>query len=641
MNCDDGIEDSDGGYTHYDNYYTESPVPLINTHTRIIDTKYKTVEGQVTRIDGPSEIIFVLGAGASVPAGISAIVKLVDDFKGWLIKARKKDYLDLTEKIIEIISTSTKNKNKRTKVDIERLLDLTERLEGAHKDLSLDFYENCVPLLQKSSEYHLISNGNKLLSEEIKRFIKTTFTEKKLDVSYLKPLNHFINSYRPLHIFSTNYDICIETFCKENNKKYFDGFTPSWEVNEFKKRDVDVLIYKLHGSIRWYRTEEGDYEASKLRFTGTTTHLDTNEEAVPLILYPGRKFEYIEPIFDMLLELRRQLDHVKYAFVIGYAFKDDHLAKMFRYAAKRNANLTVFLISPNAHSIYHEVLKRHIDIDFVHGYYHESFTKESFNVDIPSKLKGRVICLPYKIEEIIGKLQSTYLHNLSEAQECEKRLETNSYMGNAVGQIRWDKCLKLYAECEYTEKIESMIEEKMDLNKLIEIDYEAGGKIILKSFLNNLPWDAGRQKWLNNFKEFMPISPEKIEIKITAAGDLYLRSKQSIQRQFFADEAISLYNSLLKIYKNHLVFSNNDLLKTTDNNGLKIGRILEYLNGWKNNMPLHNWLNRRRDDYPEQIQALETEIGRHTNAFDHLPENVMAEINKIEANELWALMDTS
>jgi hypothetical protein len=120
------------------------------------------------------------------------------------------------------------------------------------KDGFLHFYDNCIPLLQENSGYHLLSNSNKpndSLSDMIKRFIKTTFTEKKLDVRYLKPLNQFIKLYKPIHIFSTNYDICIETFCQEYDKKYIDGFSPGWDINNFEKKDVDVLLYKLHGSF--------------------------------------------------------------------------------------------------------------------------------------------------------------------------------------------------------------------------------------------------------------------------------------------------------------------------------------------------------------------------------------------------------
>ena len=345
MHCDNSLEDTSGAYNHFDSYYADFHIPLIDPG--LININNMTVEGKgKAPTHNSTEILFLLGAGASVYAGISAIVELVDDFKKWLEKETKKEYLELTDKIIEIISTSPKIKHNERKVNIEQLLDLTERLEGNHKDLFLDFYGNCVPRLKESSGYHLISNGSKLLSNEIKRFIKTTFTEKRLEVGYLKPLNQFILSCRPLHIFSTNYDICIETFCEESDKKCFDGFTPSWDFDEFKRREVDIRLYKLHGSIRWYRTVDGTYEASRLVFDSIPIHLDSQQDAIPLILYPGRKFEYVEPIFDMLGELKRQLDHVKYAIVIGYSFKDDHLAKMFRYAAKRNPNLRVFLIGP-------------------------------------------------------------------------------------------------------------------------------------------------------------------------------------------------------------------------------------------------------------------------------------------------------
>jgi hypothetical protein len=358
--------DTNDGYLQYQNDH-KSYIPVIDANTHNINRKKENMNKDTSR--SSPEIIFFLGAGASVPAGASAIVELVDDFLKWLKRKRKQDYLKLTERIIEILLTYM------TEIDIERLLEITERLENVDKDGILHFYDNCIPLLQENPGYHLISNANKpnsdggrqpeSLSDIIKRFIKTTFTEKKLDVRYLEPLNQFIKSYRPIHIFSTNYDICIETFCQEYDKKYTDGFSPGWDVDNFEKKDVDVLLYKLHGSIRWYRTGSGDYEASRLILDGTKVKLDTRQRAIPLILYPGRKLEYIEPTLDMLVELKRKLDHAKYVIVIGYSFKDDHLAKMFRYAAKRNPELNVFLIGPHAHSIYDEVL-RQIDIDFQH-----------------------------------------------------------------------------------------------------------------------------------------------------------------------------------------------------------------------------------------------------------------------------------
>ncbi len=195
-------------------------------------------------------MVFFFGSGASIPAGISGVVGLVEDFKKWLEREGKQEHLDITEKILRVIQSSSRIDNNT--VDIEKLLDITERLENADKDIFLDFYENYVPLLKKSIGYHLISTDNNYLTEEIKKFIKITFTGKKLDIRYLKPLIHFIDFYKSIHIFSTNYDICVETFCEENDKKYFDGFIPSWDFSNIRLLMIEnVMKLNLHRFIVW------------------------------------------------------------------------------------------------------------------------------------------------------------------------------------------------------------------------------------------------------------------------------------------------------------------------------------------------------------------------------------------------------
>jgi hypothetical protein len=88
------------------------------------------------------------------------------------------------------------------------------------------------------------------------------------------------------------------------------------------------------------------YEASRLVFDSIPIRLDSQQDAIPLILYPGRKFEYGGPIFDMLEELKRQLNHVKYAIVIGYSFKDDHFAKTTTCRATPNREKRVLSCYP-------------------------------------------------------------------------------------------------------------------------------------------------------------------------------------------------------------------------------------------------------------------------------------------------------
>ncbi len=113
----------------------------------------------------------------------------------------------------------------------------------------------------------------------------------------------------------------------------------------------------MHGSITWRETEEGEIMSIPICDATDTIPLSFGISAVPLILYPGRKLEYSDPVIDTLLELRKQLRSIECAFVIGYSFKDPHLTRLFQYAAKTNRKLVLFLISPSVYQIYHDQLR--------------------------------------------------------------------------------------------------------------------------------------------------------------------------------------------------------------------------------------------------------------------------------------------
>jgi hypothetical protein len=121
----------------------------------------------------------------------------------------------------------------------------------------------------------------------------------------------------------------------------------------------------------------------------------------------------------MFSELRSRLNTVRYVFVIGYAFRDDHIRRLFKYAASKNPQLILFLISPSAHQIYYTELRIHKDKDIRHSFSPDSVTSVSFNTAIYSDLNGRVICLPYRCQDVIGQLNHTYLKYLKKGQECE------------------------------------------------------------------------------------------------------------------------------------------------------------------------------------------------------------------------------
>ena len=54
----------------------------------------------------------------------------------------------------------------------------------------------------------------------------------------------------------------------------------------------------------------------------------------------------------------------------------------------------------------------------------------------------------------------------------------------------------------------------MSWNTLMNINYELAGKIIVKSFLNTLLWNLERIECLEKFREYLPVFPERLEVKI-------------------------------------------------------------------------------------------------------------------------------
>lgn len=567
-------------------------------------------------------VLFFLGAGSSIPAGLNGVATLVADFRNWLESEHKTDCLDIIENIIFTIKQSKEKRGDKDKIDIEMLLEAIEKIEKRDQDVLQLFYDKNTFTLSNCKCYDLISDGKTLLSEEVKKFIKVYFTEKEMKVEYLKPLIAFIKDYKPLDIFSTNYDICIEKFCKLNDKEYVDGFNPKWNPEVlFHEPNADVRLYKLHGSVTWYRTEQGEYEGSNILIKDMKVRLATGK-AVPFIVYPGRKLEYNEPTIDTLVELKRQLKSVKYVFVIGYSFRDDHISKIFRYAARINREFIIFLISPSAHNIYYFTLKRHLDDEFPHSYTHESYSQSGYNTDLASDLEGRVIRLPYRFEKIIHLLKNKYLENLMKGQQCEiqREIDLDNLADKQIAVSKWYDCLLPYIECEHIDKVEKIIEDKMGWDELMmNRDYRLGSKIIVKSLLNVLPFEAERRKWLERLKKYIPISPENLEVYIENEK-VYILFRLKGQYPLYGDDALKFYESLLDIYKDHPIFFNDKKFNSIEDGKQIIKKACNYLEVWKDTtLSLDDYVNIRKNKYEAEVAMIENSLhNKNSNNVDEL-----------------------
>ena len=405
------------------------------------------------------ELLFFLGAGASVAAGVPDTFNLVNEFLKDLEMRRKNSDLLFCKKILEILEKSELASD--GKVDVELLLEALDQLENI---------EECIPLkfIDEHGDYNLSLHSRSdidRLKKELKDFIKKTGLVSKDKILCLKDLLFFVEDkrYRPLDIFSVNYDICIEQFCNTFEKEYVDGFYLKWEPESLKRPDVDVRLHKIHGSITWYQTDKGSHVKLPIKSEAAEVELITGEKASTLILYPVRKLEYTEPLIDLLMILKTKLNRVKFAFVIGYSFRDNQIRRIFWNAAKRNKELVLILVSPSAHKVYEERLR-------------------NYDRGIPSELEGRVICLPYKFEEVLGLLKDVYLRNLGNGLRIESDFKANE---NLRATVNWEECLGPLINCEYIDKIEQVLP-KADWAGYETRDLRHAAKTAFKAFLTSL-----------------------------------------------------------------------------------------------------------------------------------------------------------
>jgi len=372
-----------------------------------------------------SDVVFFLGAGASVAAGVPDTYSFVKEYLGSLQEGEKK------RTIQEIIKTLKKWRN-GSEIDIELLLETLTKLRDKDLDPLLQFYSR--------DSFSLTGYDEKEpLIDSLKDFIKKKGIVSEEKIQYLQPLLAFIEVTPPLDIISVNYDTSIEQFCNLHKLTYQDGFDVHWNPKTFNNDHTGIRLYKLHGSVMWYQTDRGDYIKLPVMTEDNKIQLITGEKAENLMLYPMQKWDYAEPFLELSVEIKRLLesDSCKFVVVIGYSFRDEHIIRILWDSARKNRNLRVILIDPRAYSIYHDKLK----------FYDKNHTN-------PSSLSGKVICLPYLFEKVLPTLKNYYLQNLRNGLYYENAQHQLEIQGDPAS---WIPCIEQLIKAEYIEKAEELI----------------------------------------------------------------------------------------------------------------------------------------------------------------------------------------
>ena len=291
-----------------------------------------------TNVFKRDEIILLLGAGASVEAGIPDSKEMVQEIEN-LVSGKSPDwnrFRDLYYYIRSSIFYADGLEGKfgnDVPYNIERLVDVLEELSQKEGHTLYPFVgawnQKLMDVAGKDFE-----NVHKLRSSIIqilrKKWVDLRENEK---AEYYRGLLRFQNEYEyPLRVFSLNYDLCVEKTCGFENVQR--GFAKrAWEWRLFDETSDDlppILLYKLHGSVDWYIADDG-----RVRYFDSTASIE--EKQLALIFGTSYKLQYLDPFLYLAYELRRwTLDSARAIVCIGYGFNDEHINGILQQSLRQD-----------------------------------------------------------------------------------------------------------------------------------------------------------------------------------------------------------------------------------------------------------------------------------------------------------------
>ena len=290
------------------------------------------------------EITILLGAGASVEAGIphsaemiESVEKLINDTEEW---AKFRDLYNYIRSSIYYSDGIRGKFDSSVNYNIERLVNTLEELSKKDQHTLYPFVGSWNPKLVEVAQEDFKLVGE--LRKEIIRILNKWIALEHFDAAnYYRGLIEFQKEYQhPLRVFTLNYDLCVECACKDVNiERGFDKESRKWDWRQFEEipDDPDIFLYKLHGSADWKRDEDGS-----LTYVDTPSSID---EAA-LIFGATYKLQYLDPFLFFAYQFRRWSLESRAIISIGYGYGDEHVNGMIRQALDADEQTLLLSVSP-------------------------------------------------------------------------------------------------------------------------------------------------------------------------------------------------------------------------------------------------------------------------------------------------------
>lgn len=315
------------------------------------------------------EIIMILGAGASVEAGIPHSNKMIEELED--LVTNDDDWKKLHDLYFYIRGTfEYGNKlrkisnptNSETYYNIESLYVALDELSKRDEHSLFPFIGAWSPKLADvaGNKFENVKELKQKIYDKIRKWVGVTQSEK---VAYYEDIFEFRKEYESsIRIFSMNYDLCVEKAWKNwrARNRHDDielerGFHLALPEEVEKSRCWDwkrldesqnqyenqpVFLYKLHGSIDWKK------EGEKTKFEDEDSWSNIKLEESVFIFGETNKLHYNDPFFYLFQEFRKWTLSSKLIISLGYSFGDPHINNVVRQSLLDNPERKLLVISP-------------------------------------------------------------------------------------------------------------------------------------------------------------------------------------------------------------------------------------------------------------------------------------------------------
>lgn len=295
------------------------------------------------------EVLVLLGAGASVDAGIPHTAEMVRQIEAAL-ESEWRPYKELYNYLRSAIFYADGIRGtyaNEVAYNIERLVMSLDELARREEHPLYPFVGAWSPRLLQvagSAFENVAPFKTKILTKLRHEWVELSNYEKARYFSGLVRFQRELNY--PLRVFTLNYDMCVEKAYQAEYGEFPErGFGKSdrfWSHELLEDADPAekyLYLYKLHGSVDWML----DPETGRLTFSDSTAKIKADDGQI--IFGITYKLQYVDPFLFLMYQLRRLSLEARLLLVVGYGFGDDHINGILRQALRASPDKRLITVT--------------------------------------------------------------------------------------------------------------------------------------------------------------------------------------------------------------------------------------------------------------------------------------------------------